>query len=150
MAKEPASDGTTLLSRGERLLLIVVATPFMCVCGFAAIVIVSRLVGYDLFGRGDWGIIPWGMSQFLASVALILALTISEGMRAGSLGVYTVLGCATGFSAWLLVEPGFERGLWIVPLQYSLIGNLLGRIIYRGVNRPVSIPQANPDADNEA
>lgn len=142
MTKEYTATTTKPISRGEKLLLIFVATPFMSGVSFTTIVLFSRLVGYDLFGRGDWGIIPWGGSQILTSVALILALAICEGLRAGSLRLYTILGSAVGVAVWLLIgiEANSGRGLWIVPLQYGLIGALLGFIAYGGVNRPLPGP----------
>jgi hypothetical protein len=152
MIKEAAPAIATPMSRGGKLLLIFVATPFMSGVSFATIVLVSRFAGYNLFGRGDWGIIPWGGSQILASVALILAVAISEGLRAGGLKIYTILGCAVGVLVWLLVgiDAKPARGLWIVPLQFGLIGHLLGRIAYRGVNRPAPAPDSTSGAKEKS
>jgi hypothetical protein len=151
MIKEAAPESTTLLSRGDRLALVFVATPFFGICSFVAIAVICDLVDYNLFGAVGWGMLPWGVSQFLACVALTLALALSEGSRAGGLGTYTALGTSAGVgSLFFLGVNDFGQVFWIPLLQYGLIGHLLGRIAYRGVNRPASAPDSTSSAKEKS
>lgn len=152
MIKEAASESATLLSRGDRLALVVVATPFFAIGSFVAIAVVCDLVDYNLFGAVGWGMLPWGVSQFLACMALTLALAFSEGSRAGGLGMYTTLGTCAGAASFIFLQGvnDFGQVFWIPPLQYGLIGHLLGRIAYRGVNRPAPAPDSTPGAKGKS
>ena len=134
------------LSRGSKLFLVFVATPFFGACSFVAIAMICGAIGYRLFGANGLGIIPWSITQFLACAVLTLALALVEGTRVGSLWIYTILGIGTGVAFFLLMSlSGLGKGAWIIPMQYGLIGHLIGRIAYRGVNRPAPVSEAKPD-----
>jgi len=152
MIKEAAPKPTTLLSRGDRLVLVFVATPFFGICSSLGIVLISRMLDYKLFGPGEWGIVIWALSQTVGCIALFLALALAEIVRNGGLWKYTVLGAVAGLIPILLASggPALPPELWIPPLQYGLIGHLLGRIAYRGVNRPASAPDSTSGAKDKS
>lgn len=146
MTESPSPDSSTGPTRSGKLVLIFVATPVFAACGFTAIVLVSDLLDYRILGKGDWGIVPWVVSQFLACVVLALALALFEAMRAGNLRVYTVVGIVTGGAAYIFASTsGAGRGFWMLPLQYGLMGYLLGWIAYRFASHRAPALEAEPD-----
>ncbi len=152
----PAGPARGGCSRSDKLVLILFATPAFTFFGFVAVDLVSHLLDYQFFGGGDWGIVSWVISQFLACVILALALALSEGIGLGGLWTYTILGGAAGLAAFFLANDGsMGRGFWLPPLQFGLTGYLIGRIAYRGVNRPIpysgsSTSIKNPSVDRKS
>jgi hypothetical protein len=119
MTEKMPQGRTRTLTRTDRLVLAFVAPPFFGLCSFALIVYVAELLGYDLYGHIDLGIIAWVVSQLLACLLLTTALAVSAAMRVGNLASCTLLGAAAGVAAWFLIgmEVRLERGLWLVPFQ---------------------------------
>ena len=143
MKQELPSTAPPPPTRGEKIALIFFGTLFFAIGGFAAIAEVCGHLGYDLFGRGDWGVLPWTGTHLLAIVAMIVALSIVEGVEAGSLATYTTIGVIVGMVCFMIASTGDSgKGYWIVAVQYSLIGHLLGRFNCRDARRPQTSPEA--------
>jgi hypothetical protein len=93
-------------------------------------------------------LLGWVGGQAVASILAVLTLAVIEAVGAGTLWLYTVLGTAAGVLAFVFMDGSASaRALWILPLQYGLIGTLLGWVVYRRANRPDkgNVPSSNDE-----
>jgi hypothetical protein len=96
MNQGPTSDRRPQATYGEKAAMIVCGTLFLAVGGFAAIAEICDHQDYDLFGRGGWDIIAMIVLELLASLAMILALLITERVGLGNLATYIAIGIIVG------------------------------------------------------